>query len=154
AIREGGTVGHYAEQIRDALYSLADRTSTRAGTREGTGDRAAFQRFQEARRQWKNLLALEDVISGAPEAAAGGRLTAAMVRQLATFHNKSDYGRGRSDFAELARNANMLMKPLPESGTSPRLSSQLMARGLGALAGSIIGGGGAGPWGSGAGATI
>ena len=86
------------------------------------------------------MLALEDASSGAGATMTGsGQLTPAAVRRAATFQNKTDIARGRGDFNDLARNSNMLMSPLPNSGTPGRLWSRLPAQLMGGMIGGMMG---------------
>ena len=132
-------IAYYANRYRNALFDAAERTANRQGTRAGVGNRQALADFQEARRHWANMLALEDASSGAGATAANGRLTPAAVRRAATFQDKSDLARGRGDFNELARASNMLMTPLPNSGTPGRLWSRLPAQLIGGTIGGMLG---------------
>lgn len=136
------SVAHYANRLRESLMDAAERTATGRGTRAGTGRRQALEDFRTARRQWANMRALEDASSGAGERAAQGVLSPAAVRQAATSRDRSDYARDRGDFAELAKAANMLMAPLPNSGTAQRIASRVPAQlggmALGGLAGSPL----------------
>jgi hypothetical protein len=139
ATEAGGDVGYYANRIRSALFDAAERTATGVGTRAGTGLRQALEDFRQGRRQWANMLALEDASSGPGATAASGRLTPAAVRRAATFQQKTDLARGRGDFNDLARNSNMLMLPLPNSGTPGRLWSRLPAQLIGGAIGGALG---------------
>jgi hypothetical protein len=145
---KSGVVAEYAQDLKRALMDAAERTANRRGTQPGKGNRKALEDFQNARHQWANLLAIEDVASSAGPEIAGGLLNPSHVRRLATFREKSDYARGRGDFNDLAKASNLLLTPLPNSGSAQRLMATLPSRVIGSAVGSVIGGGAGGPWGA------
>lgn len=108
-------------QLRDTLHGLRDslddafeRSLTRAGN---TQDAAALR---EARNQYRNLMVLEKAATGAGSAAAEGLISPSQLRNAVVQQDRRGYARGRGDFSELARAAEGVMKPLPQSGTAPR----------------------------------
>lgn len=150
---QDAVLSHYGRQIRESLLDAAERTAHRQGTRPGVGARQALADFQEARQQWANMKALEVASSGAGATAASGMLTPAAVRRAATARETTDYARGRGDFNDLARASNMIMAPLPNSGTAQRTASQWPSRLIGSAVGAALGTPG-GPMGHGIGATL
>ncbi len=67
-------------------------------------NRADWTAWQEARRQYRNLIPLANASIGAGEQAAEGIISPARLRQALTNtqRGKRDYARGRGDFADAA----------------------------------------------------
>lgn len=122
------------EALDDAMErSLSARSKTYAG------------HWAKARRDYRNLLVLEDAAGRAGEKAASGLISPAALRG-ATKNKQGgrNYIRGKGDFAGLARAGEEIMAPLPDSGTASRLS----ARNLAAMGPSIVGAGAGGAYGA------
>ncbi|OSI68882.1 hypothetical protein [Bradyrhizobium canariense] len=100
--------------IRDSLDDAFERSLTRAGN---TADAAALR---EARNQYRNLMVVEKAATGAGSAAAEGLISPSQLRNAVVQQDRRGYARGRGDFSDLARAAEAIMKPLPQSGTAPR----------------------------------
>jgi hypothetical protein len=126
--------------IRDALDNAMERSISNPDD---------FGLWKEARRQYRNMLVLEKAASGAGENAALGLISPSQLRNAAVNkQGRRNYTRGRGDFAELARAGEAILKPLPQSGTAPRIRAQNLAA-LGPMLGGAIVGGGAGAYQSG-----
>ncbi|MEO4043644.1 hypothetical protein AAFN47_18765 [Hoeflea sp. CAU 1731] len=101
------------------------------------------QKWNEARRLYKNMLVIEDAATRAGETSALGLITPSQLRSAVTRQNKSGYAKGKGDFAEIARAGEALMRPMPSSGTAERLGSSLATAGIrggvGAAAGEAAG---------------
>lgn len=135
---KAGRASRNDPQLQEALFGIRgalDDAAERSIARTNPSDVGAWQ---EARRQYRNLLVLERAARGAGENAALGLISPSSLRNAAANQNSRAYVRGQGDFAELARAGEALMKPLPQSGTAPRLRAQ----NLGAGAMSILGAGG------------
>lgn len=131
--------------IREALDDAMQRGLNAAGRPQ---DVAAWQ---QARRQYRNMMVIERAATGAGEDAAMGLISPSSLRNATVAQGRRAYARGQGDFADLARAGEAVLKPLPQSGTAPRLA----ARGVGALAGAALGGGGSdSPWGAAPGAVV
>lgn len=100
----------------------------------------AQQQLANARREYRNLLAIEDAAGRAGEGAAQGLISPSALRNAVKKQNPRSYARGRGDLAGLARSGEAVLKELPQSGTAPR------AMAMGLLTG--LGGGTAGPIGA------
>ncbi|MCF7647310.1 hypothetical protein KQ944_18345 [Bacillus subtilis] len=157
--QKGNITGDAYQSLRSRLQRAARSTkdSDLAGTLRGIGDALdeAMARsilktnpsdiggWQQARRQYKNLLVIEKSLAGAGENTALGMISPSQLRNAATQQGRRAYVRGQGDFAELARAGEALMKPMPNSGTAGRLSAQSLKTGilpaLGAAAGSTGG---------------
>ena len=105
--------------------------------------------WQEVRDQYKNMLVLERAVTGAGENTAQGFISPAQLRGAAvTKQGRRNYARGKGDFAELARAGEAILKPLPQSGTAPRLRAQNLGASLAPMA---VGAGAGGAYGYGEG---
>lgn len=170
AIRRGPIGGESYQHLRSQLDRAArsakanpELSSALRGMRESIDD--AMERsismtnpadagaWQEARRQYRNMLVLEKSATGAGENAALGLISPSQLRNATTVQNRRAYARGQGDFAELARAGEALMKPMPQSGTAPRLRAQNLGAMLPAILGGGAGAGVGGPAGAIAGAA-
>ncbi len=128
-------------QLSDALYGLRealDDAMQRTLVRTNPQD---LGHWQQARRQYKNMLVLEKAATGAGENAALGLISPSQLRNATVQQGRRAYARGQGDFAELARAGEALMKPMPQSGTAPRLRAQNIGAALvPTVAGSAAGG--------------
>ena len=120
-----------------ARAALAEMRNTLDNAFESGLQGREAQAFREARRQYRNILVIEKAAAGAGEAAAEGLISPSSLRNAVTVANQRDYVRGRGDFADLARAGEAILKPLPQSGTAPRLAAQEMGK---MAAGAAIGG--------------
>ena len=96
--------------------------------------------WQQARRQYRNMLTVEKAATGAGETAAGGIISPAKLRQALVSQSRRGYARGQGDFAELARAGEGLLKPPPTSGTAERAWMHAIPAALGAGLGEMAGG--------------
>lgn len=94
--------------------------------------------WSKARREYRNILVVEDAVARAGDQAAAGVVTPSNLRSAtARKHGKRNYVRGSGDFAELARAGAEVLPSMPQSGTAPRLA----VRGIPNLLGAGIGAG-------------
>ena len=131
--------------LRSALDDAMERSLFR------TGNTADMHILRGARNQYRNLMVLEKAATGAGSASAEGLISPSQLRNAVVQQNRRAYGRGQGDFAELARAGEALLKPLPNSGTSPRHNVTHMLNTIGAIVGGGAGAAG-GPAGAAAGA--
>ncbi len=118
-------------RIRDALDDGMERSvkSIDAG------------RWRSVRGQYRNLLNIEKAATGAGENAALGLISPAQLRNAVRTQNRRGYARGQDDLGNLARAGEAIMRPLPQSGTAPRMAfNDLFAAGGGAATGAAFGG--------------
>lgn len=121
--------------MREALDDAMERSIRRAGRPDD------LQAWQDARRQYRNLLTVERAVTGAGEGAAAGLISPAKLREsTVSTQGRRNYARGHGDFADLARSGVQVMSPLPNSGTAGRMSAQNLGAGAMSLAGGIGGG--------------
>lgn len=100
--------------MREALDSAMERSIAAKNP-------ADLGAWQEARRQYRNILVVEKAAAGAGEGAAMGAITPQKLRQATTStQGTRAYARGQGDFAELSRAGNAIMSTVPQSGTAPR----------------------------------
>lgn len=107
-----------ARNLIDAL----DNGMERSIARTNPSDLGAWK---GVRREYRNILAVEEAMSGAGENSAAGIISPAKLRSATVRkHGKRNYVRGKGDYAELARAGETIMAPLPNSGTAARLASR------------------------------
>jgi len=129
---------------RDALYDLqrALDTSAEAFLRRSPQPEMAARadQLRNARREYRNILVIEKAATSAGENAALGLISPSALRNATVQQGRRAYARGQGDFGNLARAGEAIMKPLPNSGTGPRVGVQLMGSAVGAGIGSMFGG--------------
>lgn len=80
--------------------------------------------WQEARKQYKNILVVERAMGNGGPMGAAGLITPAQLRIAAQSIDKRGFKRGTSDFTDLSRAGNQVMESLPQSGTAPRAAAR------------------------------
>lgn len=96
--------------------------------------------FREARGQYRNLLAIEDAVASAGEAAASGLITPAALARATKKQGKRAYVRGKGDLGPLARAGVETLTPLKSSGTAERSFAQQMVSAPASAASSLAAG--------------
>lgn len=120
--------------IRSALDDGMERSIAATNPKDLGG-------WRNARKEYRNMLVLEQAATGAGENAAAGLISPSALRNATVAkHGRRNYARGSGDFAELARAGEGVMKPMPQSGTAPRTASRNMGAALPALLGAGAGG--------------
>jgi hypothetical protein len=117
-----------AGAIRD-IIDVLDRTmetSIRAFQGNNAADLGAFR---QARNQYRHYLAIEEAVSRAGPGVEG-IVTPAALRSALKRQGKRAYVHGRGDLNELARAGDLVMRPLPQSGTTPRAVAAGLIGGL------------------------
>jgi hypothetical protein len=132
--------------IRTSLDDAMERTLFR------TNNQADFRVLRNARNQYRNMMVLEKAATGAGSNAAEGLISPSALRNAVVQQSRRAYGRGQGDFADLSRAGEALLKPLPNSGTSPRHNVTHMMQTIGAVVGGGAGSAG-GPAGTALGAA-
>lgn len=126
-------------KVKESLDDAMERSMKAAGSPD-------LGAWQIARNQYRNLMIVDGIASGAGDLAQAGTVTPEKLRAAIT-RSKSDkvsHARGRGDFSELARSGEVVLKPTPSSQTSERafLLHQIptaIAAGAGALMGGAPG---------------
>lgn len=122
--------------IGDMKHSL-DNAMERSLVKTNSPDVGAWK---NTRRQYRNMLVLEQAASGAGENAAQGIISPAQLKNAAMQkQGKRGYVRGQGDFADLARAGEAIMKPLPQSGTAPRTAMRNITAALPTIVGAGAG---------------
>lgn len=134
AQREGGDIGHYANQIEASLVEAIERSARRSSVRS-----EAYEKFKDARRMYANLLAVEKAVGTASQGELGARgliEPRIMAQVLAAGESgKLKYARGERDLTKLTRDALKVMTPYrPEGSALENLSPWTIP---GAAAGTI-----------------
>ena len=132
-------------QLSGALHGIREALDDGMERSISQNSKSAAGLWRSVRRQYRNMMVLEDAASRAGENAALGLISPSALRSATkTKHGTRNYARGKGDFADLARAGEAIMKALPDSGTASRLS----ARNVGALGPSIVGAGAGGAYGA------
>lgn len=123
--------------LRGMMESLDDAME-RSIAATGSQDLGAWR---QVRKDYRNMLVIEQAATGAGEKAAEGLISPSALRN-ATIQKQTRraYARGKGDFADLARAGEATMKPLPNSGTAPRTAARAVGTSLPALIGAALGG--------------
>lgn len=139
-------------QLSDALYGIRNALDDAMEDSLVAGGRQAeIAAWQEARRQYKNLLVIERAASGGGAESGLGAISPAQLRQADKAQNLRRHARGKSEFSKLAKAGQAVLTPMPQSGTAPRS----WARNIPAMmAGGALGGMTAGTLGATVGATV
>jgi hypothetical protein len=121
--------------IRSALDDGMERSIAATNPKDLGG-------WRNARKEYRNMLVLEQAATVAGENAAAGLISPSALRNATVAkQGRRNYARGSGDFAELARAGEGIMKPMPQSGTAPRTAIRNMGAALPALLGAGAGGG-------------
>jgi hypothetical protein len=157
ALSQGGQPllnGHQYNTWRSRLTELAEQapehTTQRAingiiealdGALQRSAPPMAAEAIGEARRPYRHLMLVRDVATRAGQDTARGFLSPAGVRGASTVGqtNKNYYASGQGDLTDLALAGESVLKPLPQSGTSPREQVSGIMTALGASAGGALG---------------
>lgn len=91
--------------------------------------------WKNARSQYRNYIAIENAAGRAGENAAMGLISPSALRGAVKNQGARSYAHGGGDLSEIARAAEGVMKPLPNSGTAPRNLVTFLTGG-GAMSGS------------------
>ena len=126
-------------QLREALTGIRNSLDDAMERSIAANNPADAGAWREARRQYRNMLVVEKAATGAGENAAQGLISPSSLRNATVQQGKRAYARGKGDFAELARSGEAVLKPLPNSGTAPRLNAQNLGIGLAGLVGAGAG---------------
>lgn len=107
-----------------AAEALWDMRNALDDAMEASLPAAQRGRWADVRRRYRNLLPIERAVTAAGEDTAKGLISPARLRSAVVNQNRRQYMRGQGDLADLARAGEAVLKPLPQSGTAPRLKAQ------------------------------
>lgn len=96
----------------------------------------AVANLREARGQYRNLLAIE---KAAARSDVEGILSPLQLRTALIQQGRRRYTQGKGDLAPITRAAADVLRPLPQSGTQPRLSANQMFSGAAGGTGAGLG---------------
>lgn len=106
-----------------ALFELADDLDDAMERSIARTNPADLGNFRTTRRQYKNLLVIENAATVAGSDAALGLLSPAALRSATkNVYGKRNMARGRGDFEELSRAAAALLSDLPQTGYAPAVN--------------------------------
>ena len=127
--------------LQRALYGIQNAIDDAMERSIAAQNPQMLGQWQEARRQYRNLLTIEKALSYAGEAANAGFVTPPnLARAVKSMSGgKRDYSRGRGDLAPLARAGAEVMTPLANSNTASRLRTHIFLSSLGAALGGGAG---------------
>lgn len=115
-------------ELKAALRGLKDAFDGAMERSISTADAAAWK---EARRQYRNLLVIEDAATTNTADAASGIITPAALRSATRrLHGRRNMARGDGDFEELSRAGTALMSELPLTGTAPLNARSVLDSGI------------------------
>lgn len=100
------------------------------------GKADAVDALSTARNQYRNLLAIEQA---AARAGVEGVISPLQLRTALLQQGRRRYVQGKGDLGELTRAASDVLKPLPQSGTSPRLNAAQIIPGAAGGTGAGLG---------------
>lgn len=125
-----------------AARALRDIRNTLDDAVERGLPRAQQGQWRDARTHYRNLLVVAKASGGAGEQAANGIITPAQLANATrVVHGQRNYQRGQGDYAALARAGEAIMKPMPQSGTAPRMMAMQLGQTVaGGAAGGAMGG--------------
>ncbi len=123
-------------EVSQALYKFQNALDQAVG--RNLPNKADKEVWSQARRSWLNALILKDALNTSTDTAAKGFITPAKLTAAVKKFQQDGYTRGRSDFAELARAGNIVMKEMPNSGTAPRAAAHFVPSMIGAGLGGGI----------------
>lgn len=94
-----------------------------------------------ARQQYGNMRTIEQAMAGAGSQTAQGFVSPSQLRSAIASRNRPAYVRGQNDLGNLARSGEAVLRPLAQSGTSPREQVSNAIRTIGQIAVSGSAGG-------------
>lgn len=117
---------------QQALYGFRNALDN---AMQQSAPRDLAQRWQNVRREYRNMLVIEKAALNGGEQAALGFITPAQLRGAASQLGGRGYKRGNNEYTELATAGQALLTPLPNSGSPARLAVHAAGAGLGAMLG-------------------
>lgn len=136
--------------LRSALGELRERLR---GAMDQSISPADAATWQQARREYANLMVAADAAKGAGAATAEGHISPLALRTALDRSTGGGYVWGRGDLNELARVGQSALRQPPDSGTAGRGMATNLVTGSLPAAGAVGGYAAAGPLGAAAGAA-
>lgn len=119
-----------AREVQNILDRIVERSMPRQ----------LLPQWQEARRQYRNLVIIEDAIRSSGAQGVEGVISPASLNRSVANNAPRDYLTGQGDLTQLAKAGAATMRPLPQSGTAPRAAITSAPAVAGAAVGSAFGG--------------
>lgn len=111
---------HLSHALSEITESLDDEMA-RSIARNNPADSGGFE---QARRQYRNMLVVERAATTAGENSAKGVITpAALASATKSVQGRRAFARGQGDFEPLARAGQAALLPLPNSGTAQKMNA-------------------------------
>ena len=110
--RSGDVDGNFARETLPLIKDLINRNLTAEQSRQ----------WIKTNKTYRDFLAIEKSLMKAGDATSG-LITPQNLRTSTGTVFKKDYLFGKSDLSNLAKAGSVVLKPLPQSGTQPRLSA-------------------------------
>lgn len=138
-------IGRFAKQaepnLKMALYDLKGELDDAVGNGLWLTNSKDAQAWARARNQYKNLLVVERALGKTTDAANQGLITpTALAQSDLGVAGKRAYVRGSSNYGDLSRAANTVLKAEPNSNTSARFFAHALPTAIGAMLGAHEGG--------------
>jgi hypothetical protein len=127
--------------LRAALGDLRERLRTAMDASISPAD---AQAWQEARRQYANLMVISNAAGRAGAGAAEGMMSPVALRQALDSSTGGGYAFGRGDMNELARIGQALLRAPPDSNTAGRTYANNLLTGQNLFSGAALGAGASG----------
>lgn len=158
-LQQGQMAGPVFKTLRSALSKFS-RETTQPEAKEAAmnfisalddaverSNPAIAPAWREVRNQYRNMLVLEQAATAAGSTAREGILSPAALRSATVNkQGRRNFARGKGDFSDLARNAELVMTKMPDSGTASRMSARGVPNALMAMVGAGAGGYQGGDW--------
>lgn len=107
-------------QLSDAFFGIRNALDDAMERSINPADQGAWR---EVRNQYRNMLVVEKLATGANAEAAQGIIKPQALLAAVAQQNRRDLARGRGDFADLAKAGRAVLQELPNSGTPARLAA-------------------------------
>lgn len=104
-------------QLSDAMFGIRNAIDD---AMERGMSQADAEAWRQARNQYRNMLVVEKLATGANADAAQGIIKPQALLGAVATQNRRDLARGRGDFADLAKAGRAVLQELPNSGTPAR----------------------------------
>jgi hypothetical protein len=139
-------IGKNIRASRDGPYqtALGELRETIRRAMDASISPADAADWQEARRQYANLMVIANAAGRAGAGAAEGVMSPVALRQALDTSTGGGYVYGRGDMNELARIGQALLKPPPDSGTGGRTYANNLLTGQNLFSGAAVGAGASG----------
>jgi hypothetical protein len=139
-------IGKNIRNSRDGTYqaALTELRETIRRAMDASISPADAADWQQARRQYANLMVIANAARGAGAGAAEGMMSPLALRQALDTSTGGGYAFGRGDMNELARIGQALLRAPPDSNTAGRTYANNLLTGQNLFSGAALGAGASG----------